>query len=294
MEGQPGESIEMQRNRGLDTLDDPFVIYNLNALIRDWTRFSIRPMHIWLVDVTWLCMVGPLMVELKLAGKIWNILVLIIAHGIRSAYSTRFTSPRKHIKICLLCDIVSTLCLEPHVIHRGAFSEIAMFFIHLNCLFTVAKLIPCIVTAFFLGVNLSTAQEILTMAVNGKLRIHALPMRSAKIAQDIIDCSEEALGIVSPRRLASVLKPCNRLGAGKIDDVCSLCHESMDTPATLAKEEFYCRLPCNHVFHYDCIVPWVTKKSGTCPLCRMRVYKPTRSQHAGKMTVISPRIDTNK
>eukprot|EP00591_Stephanopyxis_turris_P005338 CAMPEP_0195523450 /NCGR_PEP_ID=MMETSP0794_2-20130614/22663_1 /TAXON_ID=515487 /ORGANISM="Stephanopyxis turris, Strain CCMP 815" /LENGTH=465 /DNA_ID=CAMNT_0040653457 /DNA_START=129 /DNA_END=1526 /DNA_ORIENTATION=+ len=43
---------------------------------------------------------------------------------------------------------------------------------------------------------------------------------------------------------------------------CSICLEDFQQG-----DKIRC-LPCNHVFHSDCIVPWLTKNQSTCPLCK--------------------------
>ncbi|GAA6004925.1 hypothetical protein JCM11491_002279 [Sporobolomyces phaffii] len=42
---------------------------------------------------------------------------------------------------------------------------------------------------------------------------------------------------------------------------CTICQDDFAVSETLAS------LPCRHLFHPDCIVPWL-KTSGTCPVCR--------------------------
>ncbi|KAI3465859.1 hypothetical protein Pfo_022522 [Paulownia fortunei] len=42
---------------------------------------------------------------------------------------------------------------------------------------------------------------------------------------------------------------------------CAVCLEDFET------KQFVTVTPCNHMFHEDCIVPWV-KSQGKCPVCR--------------------------
>jgi len=46
--------------------------------------------------------------------------------------------------------------------------------------------------------------------------------------------------------------------------ICILDYKAGDTLKILPN--------CHHAFHKDCIVPWLTERSGHCPLCRMTVH----------------------
>lgn len=45
---------------------------------------------------------------------------------------------------------------------------------------------------------------------------------------------------------------------------CAVCLEDFE------REESVMLTPCNHMFHQDCIVPWV-KSNGQCPVCRFSI-----------------------
>ncbi|KAK3835883.1 MAG: hypothetical protein JOS17DRAFT_787969 [Linnemannia elongata] len=58
---------------------------------------------------------------------------------------------------------------------------------------------------------------------------------------------------------------------------CSVCKDEF------AKEDNLLQLPCKHIFHEDCIKPWL-KVSATCPTCRFSLVGEQDSQHAGDHT----------
>jgi len=57
---------------------------------------------------------------------------------------------------------------------------------------------------------------------------------------------------------------------------CAICKDSFEL-----KQETL-RLPCNHTFHDECILPWI-KQSGTCPVCRFElVPQPKHDGHGAR------------
>lgn len=50
---------------------------------------------------------------------------------------------------------------------------------------------------------------------------------------------------------------------------CAICIDDFDDSVT---GDQVLKLPCNHVFHTQCIVPWLTERQSKCPLCKFDVY----------------------
>lgn len=53
-------------------------------------------------------------------------------------------------------------------------------------------------------------------------------------------------------------------------------------------------LPCKHAFHSDCIIPWLTERQGTCPLCKAFVRESlpnSEEEETIEMSNISSRRD---
>lgn len=64
-------------------------------------------------------------------------------------------------------------------------------------------------------------------------------------------------------------------------------HDDDNEKCTICLEDFEAKevvmvTPCKHMFHEECIVPWV-KEQGCCPVCRSVFYEPTRSRNSSTM-----------
>lgn len=66
-------------------------------------------------------------------------------------------------------------------------------------------------------------------------------------------------------------------------------HES-DSKCVVCQEEFqyedkYIKLPCNHIYHSDCILPWL-KQHNTCPTCRYELESEEEEKENEKRSSI--------
>ncbi|KAL8510800.1 hypothetical protein ACS0TY_017575 [Phlomoides rotata] len=77
------------------------------------------------------------------------------------------------------------------------------------------------------------------------------------------------------RRLGTKSSTSNSPGGNLQDDDavkrCAVCLEDFET------RQFVTITPCNHMFHEECIVPWV-KSQGKCPVCRFVIAEKSPPQ----------------
>jgi E3 ubiquitin-protein ligase RNF115/126 len=57
------------------------------------------------------------------------------------------------------------------------------------------------------------------------------------------------------------------LPAPTLEKDCAVCKEQFKLETEDPDEQVVVSLPCQHIFHEGCILPWL-KSSGTCPVCR--------------------------
>jgi hypothetical protein len=64
----------------------------------------------------------------------------------------------------------------------------------------------------------------------------------------------------------------NKFGTIEDDHKCIICYDDIKPQSEEDMDnKQYLLLPCNHFYHHDCIMPWLTNFNHTCPECRKSV-----------------------
>ena len=53
---------------------------------------------------------------------------------------------------------------------------------------------------------------------------------------------------------------------------CSICIDDFE------KDEMLRVLPCGHMYHMECILPWLTTRAPNCPLCKDNIDNTHREE----------------
>lgn len=66
-------------------------------------------------------------------------------------------------------------------------------------------------------------------------------------------------------------------------DLCAICIDNLELNDNIRA------LPCHHVFHSDCVTPWLTSRRAICPLCKADFYvSPTEGASESAPEVRTP------
>ena len=64
---------------------------------------------------------------------------------------------------------------------------------------------------------------------------------------------------------------------------CAICLEEFEGGEKLRQ------MPCEHCFHHDCIKPWLTERSASCPLCKLEISAHELTSNTGVLSdVVNP------
>ena len=90
----------------------------------------------------------------------------------------------------------------------------------------------------------------------------------SSLRQPLLDKSDDTVSETSLQKAAVTNNggDCNTVLSGfEWNSSCSICLDEYESGERLRV------LPCRHMFHTDCIMPWLTERQGLCPLCKMEV-----------------------
>jgi len=105
------------------------------------------------------------------------------------------------------------------------------------------------------GLNLANLQGLNSQGMLGSLMFSFMEQLQSSLDEEV----KQGL----PKEMIEKVK---RMKMGKSAQDCSVCSEGF------RKGEKIRKLPCKHIFHDKCIMPWLDKNS-TCPNCRFNLLE---------------------
>jgi Ring finger domain len=126
--------------------------------------------------------------------------------------------------------------------------------------------------------RLLTMEEVARLQVGGDLHSQVAPSSaitqpSEESAEGLDNEGRQKTTIDNPEGAEAAQIPALHTDAEE-DHSCAVCLDDLDlcTIGEPGTSTTLC-LPCKHKFHVDCIVPWLTERHATCPLCKFDVMQ---------------------
>ena len=111
--------------------------------------------------------------------------------------------------------------------------------------------------------DLRERNEVSSIFISGQRPHELLNPMYFSILEQLQSNIDEDINEGLPKEMIDKLK---KMKIGKSGQDCTVCSESF------RKGEKIRKLPCKHIFHETCIMPWLATNS-TCPNCRLNLFE---------------------
>ncbi|KAF0971853.1 hypothetical protein FDP41_010076 [Naegleria fowleri] len=93
---------------------------------------------------------------------------------------------------------------------------------------------------------------------------------------------------LSPLR-KQIMSDCNTCCNGGGEDSNEMCQSCAVCLCEFEENDLLTRMPCGHVFHKDCIMPWI-KDHNSCPTCRYELATEDPEREAARVKIMKDRF----